>query len=46
MSAGQGGPWPAKVGQERLEKDTERDMGADPCRLDGKAGGYDEIAIE
>ena len=46
MSACQGGSGPAKVGKERLEKDTESDMGANPCRLDCKAGGYNEIAIK
>jgi len=46
MSPGQSGPGPSKVSEERLEKDAERDMDADPCRLDRKAGGYDEIAIK
>lgn len=46
MSPGQGGPGTAKVSEERFEKDAERDMGADPCRLDRKAGGYNEIAIK
>ena len=46
MSACQGGSGPAKVGKEGLEKDTESDVGANPCRLDCKAGGYNEIAIK
>jgi hypothetical protein len=46
MSAGQRGPWPSKVSEERLEKNAERHMGTDPSRLDRKAGGYDEIAIK
>jgi len=46
MSTGQVRPWPAKVAKERLEKDTESDVGADPCRLDGKASGCNDIAIE
>jgi len=46
MSAGQGGPGPIEIGQERFEKNTESHMGADPCRLDGKAGGCSHIAVE
>ena len=46
MSAGQGGPGPAEIGKERLEKNAEGDMGADACRLDGKAGGCNDVAVK
>ena len=46
MSAGQGGPGPAEIGEERFEKNAEGHMGADPCRLDGKASGCNDVAVK
>ena len=46
MCAGQGSPGPSEICEERLEKNAEGDMGADPCRLDSKAGGCNDIAVK
>ena len=46
LGAGERGPRPVKLAEQRLEEDAKGGVGADAYRLDAEAGGGDDVAIE
>ena len=46
MGAGERGPRPVKLVEQRLEEDAKGGVGADAYSLDAEAGGGDDVAIE